>query len=386
MPARPAVIEIYGISLPSRGHEINWIVPSKENGNNVIGNLFQGVKIYTVSYPLVSNFSLKIFNYLKYNYNKFRLISKLLNEESYDIIQTRNNILDSLMAIYFRNKFDIKFVFQYSFPKESYRYSISKTGLYFGKLNHYILKYVLDKADLIFPISKWMEVELLKEGLSESKMMPLPMGINPSWSCSNGEEQQFREKYRLGNSKVILYSGTLDKLRKIDMIIGAFSIVRNLDDDVKLLIVGDGNDRLHLQQLSESIGYPKDIIFAGNVSYSDMPKILKVATIALCPVPPLDIYLVSSPTKLFEYMIVGLPVIANEEIPEQKEVIGESSGGVLAKFNAESFADKIIQLLNNPDEATCMGIKGQKWVLRNRSYESMAIEVEKRYLELLKIK
>ena len=231
-----------------------------------------------------------------------------------------------------------------------------------------------------------MEVELLKEGFPKSKMMPLPMGINPSWGNCDGEEHQMKLKYRLGDSKIILYSGTLDKLRKLDMIIEAFSIVRTLKVDVKLLIVGDGNDRLHLQQLSKSIGHSKDIIFAGKVSYFDMPRILKTATIALCPVPPLDIYLVSSPTKLFEYMIMGIPIIANEEIPEQKEAIEESGGGVLAKFDAESFARKIVELLNNPDRAIDMGINGQKWVLKNRSYKSMAIEVEKRYFELLMIR
>lgn len=386
MPARPAVIEIYGNYLPSRGHEIIWIALSEENGNNVVDNLFQGVSIYTISYPFISFFPLRFLRYIKYNYDKFKLISKILNEESFDIIQTRNNILDSIMAIYFKNRYHIQFVFQYSFPKGSYKHSIENNKSYFGKFECHFIKYVLDKADLVLPISKWMEVELLKEGFPKSKMMPLPMGINPSWGNCDGEEHRMKVKYRLGNSKIILYSGTLDKLRKLDMIIEAFSIVRTLEADVKLLIVGDGNDRLHLQELSESIGHSKDIIFAGKVSYFDMPTILKTATIALCPVPPLDIYMVSSPTKLFEYMIMGIPIIANEEIPEQREAIEESGGGVLAKFDAESFANNIIKLLNDPHEAIDIGIKGRKWVLRNRSYESMAIKVEKRYFDLLKIR
>ena len=104
MPARPAIIEIYGNYLPSRGHKIIWITLSRENRNNVIDDLFRGVKIYTVPYPFVSYFPLRFLRYIKYNYDKFKLISMILNEESFDIIQTRNNILDSIMAIYFKKK------------------------------------------------------------------------------------------------------------------------------------------------------------------------------------------------------------------------------------------------------------------------------------------
>lgn len=385
-PSRPAVIEIYGNCLPARGHKIIWVAPSKENKNNIIEDIYLGVKIFTVSYPFVPNFPLRILKYIIYIYNKFRIISKILNDDSFDIIQTRNSVLDSMMAVYFKNKYKIKFVFQYSFPKESYKYSTKKLDFFSGKIQHRFMKYVLNKADLILPISKWMEIKLLKEGFPKSKMMPLPMGINSSWSNCQNEEHKLEEKYRLGNSKVILYVGTLHELRMLDMIIEAFSIVKNIGYDVKLLIVGDGNDKLHLQQLSESLGHSENVIFAGKVPYSNMPKILKIAAIALCPVPPLDIYLISSPTKLFEYMIMGIPIVANEEIPEQREVVEESCCGALAKFNAESFASKIIELLNNPVKATDMGINGQKWVLRNRSYECMAIQVEKRYFELLKIR
>ena len=376
-------MEIYGNCLPSRGHEIIWITPSKENKNDIIDDLFQGVRIYTISYPFVSHIPLKFFKYIKYRYDKFKLISKILNNGSYDIIQTRNNVLDSIMATYFKKKYKTKFVFQYSFPKGSYKYSTKRINCFYGKLEYYLIKYILYNADLIFPISKWMEAELMKEGFPKSKMMALPMGINPSWRNCQGEVHKLKEIYRLGDSKVVLYSGSLNKLRMLDMIIKAFSIVKKLEDDVKLLIVGDGDDRQHLQQLSESMGLSEDIIFTGYVPYSDMPKILRTATIALCPVPPLDIYLVSSPTKIFEYMIMGIPIIANEEIPEQREAIEESFGGVLAKFDKESFANKIIELLNNPDKATDMGINGQKWVLRNRSYENMTSEVEKKYFDLL---
>ncbi|MEA1957381.1 MAG: glycosyltransferase, partial [Euryarchaeota archaeon] len=182
---------------------------------------------------------------------------------------------------------------------------------------------------------------------------------------------------------VILYTGTMDKMRQLNIIIYAFSKVREHKDNVKLLLVGDGNDRSNLEELVSTHGTQNDVIFTGQVPYFDVPYFIAAADVCLCPVPPLSIYKVSSPTKMFEYMVMGKPVVANEEIPEQKEVIEESGGGLLVKFEAESFAKGIIKLLDNHERAKERGGKGHEWVVKNRSYEAMAREVEKKYFDLI---
>jgi glycosyltransferase involved in cell wall biosynthesis len=80
---------------------------------------------------------------------------------------------------------------------------------------------------------------------------------------------------------------------------------------------------------------------------------------------------------------MGKPVVANEEIPEQKVAIQENGGGILVKFEAESFANGIIKLLDNLELAKEMGAKGREWVTKNRSYEILARKLEKRYFEVL---
>jgi glycosyltransferase involved in cell wall biosynthesis len=177
----------------------------------------------------------------------------------------------------------------------------------------------------------------------------------------------------------------MNKMRKLDIIINAFSKIKeNSKNNFKLLIVGDGNGKTDLEKLSVSLGLENDVIFTGEIPYFDVPSYIAASDICLCPVPPLSIYKVSSPTKLFEYMAMKKPIIANEEIPEQKEVIEKSGGGLLVKFDAESFAQAIIILLDDKDRAEEMGKKGFEWVVKNRSYENMAIEVERRYYEILK--
>ena len=244
--------------------------------------------------------------------------------------------------------------------------------------------YILSEADLVLPTTKWMLDDYAQKGIKRAKMMPFLNGIDITrFENANGEG--VRERYGLGDSNVVIYLGTMDKLRQLDVLIRAFSKVKENEEDVKLLMVGDGTDRSNLERLAGELGIADTIMFTGQVYSHEIPNFIVAADIGVSAVPPLDFYKLSSPIKMFEYMAMGKPVVANEEIPEQKEIIKESGGGILVKFEAESFAEGIIKLLDNPEMAKEMGRRGREWVVKNRSYERLAREVEKRYFELLNI-
>ncbi len=378
MPARPAVTEIFGKYIPSFGHSVTWIMPSMENRKGIREEFFEEVHIYTIPYP--SSLPLKILTLIPYLIKEYRLLKDILKEERFDIIQVRNSIFEALLALYIKRKYTMPFVFQYSFPIYDVQHFYQLTRSF---LKYALFRYVLPKADFIFPISKWMASELLKEGIPKSKMMPLPLGVNPELFSLKKDGSKIREIYCLNSEKVILYVGTMDKLRELSILIQAFSKVRMQKDNVKLLMVGTGDDKITLEDIALKLGIQNDVIFTGQVPYFDVPDYIAAADVCLCPVPPLPIYKVSSPTKMFEYMVMAKPVVANEEIPEQKEVIEESGGGVLVKFDDKSFANGIIELLDKSEEAKEEGKKGHEWVVKNRSYENMAREVEKKYYELL---
>lgn len=388
MPARPAITEIYGKYLPSFGHKVTWTSLSNENTKEIKKTKFNQVTIYLIPYRIHRFLFGKIVNFVRFYFREYKLLNEMYDNGGYDIIQVRNDVFAALMALHFKKKFNIPFVFQYSFPNYAFRsQKLEKIySYYLGQIRIYVQKYVLKKADLVFPISKWMKEELIREGISEYKMVPLPMGVNPELFCFKKNDLNIQVKYHLNGSQILLYIGSMDKLRSLDTIILAFSRIQKSNSNTKLLMVGDGNDRVHLEELSAELGINESVIFTKQISYFDIPNFISAADVCLSPINPIDIYKVSSPTKLFECMVMQKPVVANEEIPEQKEVIEESGGGVLVKFEAESFADGIIGLLDNFDKAKEMGIKGHEWVVKNRSYENMAREVEKKYFELLKYK
>lgn len=346
-PSRPAVIEIYGGYLPNLGHKIDWITPCHiKNETRLIK--FKKVKVYAVYYPFKNSvYPLRIYGFVKYYYNKFKLLNKKFKSSDYNIIQVRNNIFDSLLALYIKWRYNVPFVFQYSFPeKDIYKIRAYKSpfGILLGNINALILDFVLKRADFIFPITAMMGDEMVASGLNYDKIMPVPMGVNLDLFVTKNRDE-IRNRYKLDDIMVFLYVGSLDSTRKLDVIIKAFSIVNIKHKKTKLLILGDGRDKHELKMLVSKLNLENMVIFTGNIPYFDVPKFISAADVCLCPVPPLEIFKVSSPTKLFEYMSINKPIVANYEIPEHKKVLEDSGAGILVKFEPESFAEGMIKLI-----------------------------------------
>jgi glycosyltransferase involved in cell wall biosynthesis len=384
MPSRPAVTEIYGKYFPELGHKVVWISPSLIN-KRISYTKYNKALVYTIPFTYTENILVKAYSYLKYYLKEFYLLRRLFKEEPFDIIQVRNNVFNGIIALYFKKKYSIPFAFQYTFPKNFLKMSQldNRPNYLVYYFMEHINQYIIKNSDVVFPISISMKNKLIDDKVLELKLMPLPMGVNPELFSLKEECSHIKDKYKLENYSVILYVGSLDKLRSLSLIIDSFSKVLTHNFNAKLLIVGDGTDKSNLENLSIKLGIEKNVIFTGQVPYFEIPYFISIADICLSPIPPLEIYKVSSPTKLFEYMSIGKPIVSNKEIPEQMIVLNESGCGLLVEFNSDSFAEGIIKLLRDPKKSKEMGKKGYEWVLKNRSYKNMSLNLEEKYLELL---
>lgn len=390
MPARPPVIEMSAIGT-RLGHKVIWIMPNREGGKEIRQEQCGGTRIFTIPFSTYTSPSLirKILGKLLFTWKEARLASRVIREEGCNIIQARDDISEGLVAVYLKRKFKIPFVFRLINPISGFsseKYKLGSGGLFYlvAKVERLVMPYILRQADLVLPVSKWMQEGLGIKGIPKSKVLPVTNAVNTKLFSSTINGEDVRREYNLGNSIVVIYIGTLDKLRHLNILIYSLAQIRQSKHLVKLLVLGQGNDSDNLEKLANSLGVGKDVIFAGQISYFEVPRFIAAANIGISPVPPLDIYKTSSPLKLLEYMAMAKPVVTNEEIYEQAELLKQSGGGILVPFTPGAFARAIIKLLDNPEEATEMGRRGREWVMKNRSYEILAQQVEKRYLALIK--
>ncbi len=110
---------------------------------------------------------------------------------------------------------------------------------------------------------------------------------------------------------------------------------------------------------------------------------LASADICLSPIHRSPILDVGSPTKLIEYLALGMPVVANDH-PEQKVILQASRAGVCVPWGAQYFARAVRWLMRrSPAEREAMGSRGRAWVETNRTYALIAADVERTCIAVL---
>jgi glycosyltransferase involved in cell wall biosynthesis len=320
--------------------------------------------------------------------NIFRLLAK----KHYDFILIRDKFLPTIYSI-IASKFNrAKFIFWLSFPfPEVDFYKIeNRTARYpfIYLLRGHFRKFVLYKiifryADHIFVQTSYMKEFIHKEyGMAKKKMTPVPMGVDFDRVPYFGHKISSDNS---GEKKSIIYLGTLVKTRKLDFLIRVFNIVKKRIPNSVLYLVGGGvdeSDEDFLLSEIEKFDLNESVVITGMLPQLEAWQYVKKAHVCVSPIFPSLILNCGSPTKLIEYMAMGKAVVVNDH-PEQREIIQKSLAGICVPWDENEFADAIIKLLNDPESCRRKGVLGYEYVLKYRSYDSLADIVDNKLLSIV---
>lgn len=180
----------------------------------------------------------------------------------------------------------------------------------------------------------------------------VPIGVNCSQFSSPDphEIQMLQNQWRIKpEERILIYVGTLSG-RNLSILIHAFKKVTEHHGNVRLFLVGEGKEKKKLQRLVEKLDIPDQVVFTGYLSYYLVPAFLKLAQIAVSPIPKNDIYNIQPPLKTLEYLASGLPIVATNTVAN-KIFIKDGINGILARDDEESIFNGMDRLLS--DEKFC---------------------------------
>jgi glycosyltransferase involved in cell wall biosynthesis len=209
------------------------------------------------------------------------------------------------------------------------------------------------------------------------------MGVpNSDVDAADGATSTARRGSLRSNSLRLVYLGSLAKNRRLEVLIEMVAILRGMGISARLILIGEGpspEDRVRLESLVATLGVNDLVEFTGQLPRDAALERAREADIGLSPIFPAPELIPASPTKLVEYMSLGLPVVANDH-PDQRIVLRESSSGLCVPWGARYFARAVAWISRlTQDQRDEMGASGRRWVLCNRSYERIADDVEATY-------
>ena len=321
---------------------------------------------------------------------KLNILLKILKSRHTKIILVRDLPLETILLSIMKKVFKFKLYFQYSAPlgdinigyfknnKTIKRYWYLINGYYFKSLVYW----AIHMSDLIFPITIYFykEFNLPKK---DRYIVPLTMGFDHYCLERKKSEIKALKSIKENNNYILIYFGTLNYNRNPEIFLKIlFEVIKKIPNCI-LLLIGKTVTEKEKQLLiikCEQLKLRENVIFTGHISRECLQDHLQYCDISISAVPPEYYYRISSPTKLYESLGHGVPVIANEEIYEQKKVIKESGGGLIVKYDIKEFSQAIITLLKNKELRMELGRKGKGYILENYSYIKLSERIFTRFV------
>lgn len=322
----------------------------------------------------------RLVNRVLVNIKRLSILIFLLRNKV-DIVFLRDLPLDALLLSFVKSYLGFRLYYQYSAPLGEITIGYSKLPTTSAKLivrlqgifYRLLVRRALQRSDIVFPITEFHK-EVLTAQIESDRLVPLTMGVDEDWLKRKPSPvplfEQLKEQYHL-----IGYIGTLSFIRNPKFMLDVFANVICRFPKCKLVVIGKTNtahEQKELDDYCKSLQIQQDVIFTGRLSRGEVHDYLTQCDLTISLIPPTDYYVISSPTKLYESLGVGVPVVANREIHEQRKVISESKGGALTQYDVKLAADRIIQLLGDRHKREEMGIAGSEYIIRNYSYVKIA--------------
>lgn len=224
-------------------------------------------------------------------------------------------------------------------------------------------------ADMVAPLSNQIIKDVKKFGITNSRITYIQNGVdlsevdavylNPDISGNSGS------KKRIG------FVGQMISRKNIIDILNTFELIKSTDDNIELILLGDGDQREELETFSKNLSKSDSIKFLGFID--DRLEYLKT----------FDLFVMTStlegiPRCLMEAMAMGIPVAAYD-IPGVDQLIEHKKTGLLAPLgNKTLLAEQWEQLLFDPVFSKEIAENARNFVISQYSAKRMANE----YLEL----
>ncbi len=239
-----------------------------------------------------------------------------------------------------------------------------------------IVGFLYKRADRIITVTDGIKNTIIEtRGIDPDRIDVVRAGVDFDSFQIGVTSIEAKKRLGLEERFIVTYAGTVGNAHGLDSILVVSRQLRHDHPEVSFLIVGSGAEEETLR--SHFAEYQAhNVQLLGQRSRSDIPTILAGSDIGLAVLKPSPVFRTVVPTKIYEYMAAGLPVLTNIA-GETEDIITESGAGIaVPDGDSTALAEQIARLRKSPEELKSMSAFGKRYARESASWESRVEQYE----------
>ncbi|WP_299266800.1 glycosyltransferase family 4 protein [uncultured Psychrosphaera sp.] len=238
------------------------------------------------------------------------------------------------------------------------------------------------RAKKIFSVTYSFKSELIERGIDEGKIDVVLNGVDLTvYKPATQKSIDFVNEYKLEDKFVVGYVGTHGMAHALDKIVKTAELLVDYKDIV-IVFAGGGAAKPEVELLVKEKKL-NNVVFIPRQPKKYMPKLWSLCDISLISLKNTELFKTVIPSKIFESMGMGLPMIITAPIGEATEIVTETNSGIIVEPESPELLAKAIKELYCDREQLNKLAQNSSKAAEQYDRKRLAIQMLKKIKELV---
>lgn len=291
------------------------------------------------------------------------------------VLQPTTNYLNAQAALAVRESLGIRLVYEVrGFLEETW---VSRVGDDAKAADRYfrgreVETACMAAADAVVTLSETMKADIVARGIPAERVTVIPNAVDGARFTPRQRDDALAGRLGILPGEIVLgYISSMVRYEGIRYLIEATRLLRDRGRRVRLLLVGDGEERGALEERADELGLRGNgaALFTGRVPHAEIEAYYSIIDLFVVPRTADRVSQLVTPLKPYEAMAMQRCLVVSG-VGALLEIVQEGETG--RSFTPEdpaALADAVEPLLDDPDERGRLGRNARSWVLEHRTWE-----------------
>jgi PEP-CTERM/exosortase A-associated glycosyltransferase len=239
------------------------------------------------------------------------------------------------------------------------------------RLTRALETHVLRRADAVTTLCQGTRDDIVARGIPARKVTIIPNAVDVSrFTTERMEDNALRAAFGLEGRVVLGFIGSFYSYEGLALLVEALPAIVAAVPDVRLLLVGGGNEEAALKARIAELGLTAHVVMPGRVPLAEVGRYYDLVDVFVYPRLRMRLTDLVTPLKPIEAMASGRIVVASDVGGHREIVTDRETGFLFPAGDRAALTATVIEVLGQRGRWPAMAAAGRQAVERERTWEA----------------